>query len=161
MAWALSIVTRVTDSCAPGFMSHLLTVLKAYSEVEEPAWRLYDIAYLEKMAAMGLKSWLGMDVKLYQEVCGGCPCRTAVPQADPKGAGWTGSQKRPLEGRRPAVCWQFNDGGCTLEGDASSFTPVRSVGAVTPNVAAQVCLGQGRNRNLARVDRLMGTWTLW
>ena len=110
MASALSIVAWVTDSCAPGYMSHLLTVLKAYGEVEEPAWPCMT-AYLEKMAAMGLKSWLGMDVQLYQEVCGGRPRRTAVHQADPKGAGWTGSQKRPLEGRRPAVCWQFNDGG--------------------------------------------------
>ena len=28
--------------CTPGFMSHILTVLKAYVEVEDPAWRLYN-----------------------------------------------------------------------------------------------------------------------
>ena len=28
--------------CTPGFMSHMLTVLKAYVEVEDPAWRLYE-----------------------------------------------------------------------------------------------------------------------
>ena len=100
--------------CASGFMSHLLTVLKAYTEVEEPAWRLYDVAYREKMAAMGLKSWSGMDVQLYQEVCGGRPRRKATPQADMKGAAGTSNPKRPGEGRRPAVCWQFNDGGCTF-----------------------------------------------
>ena len=91
--------------CASGFISHLLIVLKAYSEVEEPAWRLDDVAY-KKMAAM--------DVQLYQEVCGGRPRRKAVSQADPKGTGGPGSPRRLLEGCRPAVCWQFNDGGCTF-----------------------------------------------
>ena len=31
-------------ACAPGFMAHMLTVLRAYCEVEGPAWRLYDVA---------------------------------------------------------------------------------------------------------------------
>ena len=52
---------------------HLLTVLRAYTEVEHPAWRLYDIAYRKKMAATGRKIWSGMDVQIYQEVCGGRP----------------------------------------------------------------------------------------
>ena len=37
--------------CAPGFMSHLVTVVKAYLEVEEPVWHLHNDAYREKMAA--------------------------------------------------------------------------------------------------------------
>ena len=34
--------------CTPGIMSHMLTVMKAFREVEDPAWRLYDEAYREK-----------------------------------------------------------------------------------------------------------------
>ena len=55
----------------PGFMAHMLTVLKAYTEVEDPAWWVYDEAFREKMAATGCKTWGGMDVQLYQEVCAG------------------------------------------------------------------------------------------
>ena len=42
------------------FMSHLVTVVKAYLEVEEPVWHLYDEAYREKMVATGVKQWKGM-----------------------------------------------------------------------------------------------------
>ena len=55
----------------PGFMSHLVTVMKAHSDVEDPAWRVYDEMFREKMASTGVRKWLGMDVKIYQEVCGG------------------------------------------------------------------------------------------
>lgn len=55
----------------PGFMAHMLTVhmltvLKAYTEVEDPAWRQYDDAFREKMAATGCKLWEGMDTQLYR-----------------------------------------------------------------------------------------------
>ena len=95
----------------PGFMSHMLVVLKAHAEVEEPAWRRYDIAFREKMAATGVRQWLGMDVKVYQEVCGGCPRKRAEPAGEKRGLPM--GAKRPMEGRRPVVCWQFNDGSCT------------------------------------------------
>jgi hypothetical protein len=36
-------------TCTVGFMAHEVTVLKAHMK---PAWRLYDEAYREKMAAM-------------------------------------------------------------------------------------------------------------
>ena len=94
--------------CTPGFMSHMLTVLKAYVEVEDPAWRLYDEAYREKMASTGVRLWPGMDVLVYQEVCGGRPRKSVGwPQVD-------GKQARPSVGtKRPAVCWQFNEGACS------------------------------------------------
>ena len=57
--------------CTPGFMSHLVTVVKAYLEVDEPVWHLYDEAYREKMATTEVKQWKGMDIGLYQEICGG------------------------------------------------------------------------------------------
>ena len=43
-----AIATKFPD-CTPGLMSHLLTILRAYTEVEDPAWWLYDIAYHEKL----------------------------------------------------------------------------------------------------------------
>ena len=36
--------------CTPGFMSHLLTEMKAYCEARQPAWQEYDVAFREKMA---------------------------------------------------------------------------------------------------------------
>ena len=100
--------------CTPGFMSHLLTVLKAYGEVEEPAWRLYDEAFREKMASTGTKTWSGMDVSLYQELCGGQPRKRAMgPQADGRGAATGSNAKRSLDSRKPVVCWQYNDGVCS------------------------------------------------
>ena len=89
-------------------MSHLLTVLKAFNEVEHPAWREYDEAYREKMASTGNKSWSGMDVTLYQELCASRQKQRSVPterRETPKG-------KRPLSGREH-VCWLFNDSVCT------------------------------------------------
>ena len=88
--------------CTPGFMSHLLTVLKAFNEVEHPAWREYDEAYREKMAN---KTWSGMDVTLYQELCGSRQKQRSMERREtPKG-------KRPLSGR-DHVCWLFNDSVC-------------------------------------------------
>ena len=59
--------------CTAGFTSHILVVFKAYEEVEEPAWRLYDEAYREKMASTVVRWWQGVDVQVYQETCGGLP----------------------------------------------------------------------------------------
>ena len=47
-----------------GMVSHLLVVVKAYLEVEEPGWR-------QKMAATGLRLWKEVDVHVFQETCGG------------------------------------------------------------------------------------------
>ena len=60
------------------------------------------------MALTGVKLWPGMDVLVYQEVCGGRPWKTVgLPQGDEKRAGLLGGTKRP------AVCWQFNEGSCS------------------------------------------------
>ncbi len=58
-------------SSTPGLLSHMLVVVRAAMEVEGLAWRAYDEVFREKMAAMGVKEWEGMDIQLYQEVCGG------------------------------------------------------------------------------------------
>ena len=50
-----AVMSSKFSDCTPGFMSHLLTVLKASMEVEDPAWRLYDEAYREKLTSTGVK----------------------------------------------------------------------------------------------------------
>ena len=59
-----------TLECTAGFMSHLLTVLKAFNDAEHPAWREYDEAFREKMASTGKKNWACRDVTLYEEAVG-------------------------------------------------------------------------------------------
>ena len=96
--------------CAPGFMSHLVTVVKAYLEVEEPVWRLYDEVYREKMAATGVKQWKGMDIGLYQEICGGRRRKWSSGTKKTERA----SSARPGTRRvtkRSRVCWDFNERG--------------------------------------------------
>ena len=95
--------------CAPGLMSHLVTVMKAYVEVEDPAWRVYDIAFREKMAATEVKEWKGMDIQLYQEVCGGRPRKRQLESARDGGRGAV------------AVCWKFNNGGVCRFGSKCKF----------------------------------------
>ena len=78
-------VAQKYPECTPGFMSHMLVVLKAFGEVEERGWRLYDEAFREKMASMGLKQWPRVNVHVYQEMCGGFPRKRAWSQ------GWQGA----------------------------------------------------------------------
>ena len=94
-----------------GFMSHMLVVLKAFKEIEEPGWRLYDEAFREKMAATGSRRWKGMDVQVYQETCGSLPRRCMIS--------WRETQqgrvlKRPLSSSHQKICWSFNDGICSF-----------------------------------------------
>ena len=107
-------------SCTLDFMSHQVTVLKAYMEVEDQAWRLYDEALREKMAAIGQKEWKGMDLALYQEICGGRQRKLTIP-AKGSEAGSSGRGKRPLTGKRPRVCWDFNQRGNCSFGKSCKF----------------------------------------
>ena len=96
--------------CTPGFMSHLVTVLKAYNEAEHPGWQEYDLAFREKMASIGRKDWAGMDVALYQEHCASRPRQHPTIE----------SGRDPARGKRPSsgcvkVCWLYNDGQCYLK----------------------------------------------
>ena len=100
--------------CAPGFMSHQLTVLKAHAEVDDPAWRIYDEAFRDKMASVAVREWKQMDVALYQEICGaGGRQRKQATQVD-DGRGARVVPKRPGGLKRPPVCWPFNDGQCSF-----------------------------------------------
>lgn len=102
----------------PGFMAHLVTVLKTYVEVEDPAWRQYDEAYREKMAATGCKLWEGMDVQLHQEICAARQRKLTPASAQGQQAGGEvrpGAKRLQRAGERTGVCWQFNAGrGCTF-----------------------------------------------
>ena len=48
----------------------MVTVYKAYVEVEDPAWCLYDEAYSEKVAAIGCREWNSL---VSGGVCGPVP----------------------------------------------------------------------------------------
>ena len=102
-------VAIANPASMPGFMAHMITVMKAYTEVEDPAWRSYDETFREKMAATGCRLWQGMDVQLYQEVCTG-RLRRKLPEQG--GSGLRTGVKRTGEERQMAVCWQYNGGGC-------------------------------------------------
>lgn len=99
-------------SCTSGLMSHLLVVLKAAMEVEGVSWRLYDEAFRDKMAAIGVREWAGMDVQLYQEICGSHPRKIVGQFHEGKGHGIVGVRRLGSE-KRPSVCWLFNEGKCT------------------------------------------------
>ena len=120
--YTAAMVTKFPD-CTPGLMSHLLTVLRAYSDVEDPAWHLYDIAYREKMAAQARRSGRAWMYRYTRRSVEADPRRRAIPQGEAKGATGATSTRRLTEARRPAVCWQFNKGGCTF-GRACKFPHV-------------------------------------
>jgi len=86
-------------------------------------------------------------------------CLTSYEAPDLKGTGGTGSPRRLLEGCRPAVCWQFKDGSCSLEGDTSSCIHVKFVGGHLKHCCPRM-LGPEISRNYARGTRQGGTWTL-
>ena len=105
----------------PGFMAHLLTVLRAYCEVDDPAWRLYDVAFREKMAATGVQMWTGADIQLYQEFCGGRSRRLPMPGGEarhpafPSSPSPSASLFPSASRKRPLVCWAFNANGCRFQ----------------------------------------------
>ena len=109
--------------CTPGFMSHMMVVLKASREVEDPAWRLYDEAYREKMASTGVRIWQGVDVQIYQETCGGFAHRQVERRVE--GRGGFGGTKRPREkpegSASPSICWLLNDKGSCPYGPKCRF----------------------------------------
>ena len=78
-----AMATKFPD-CTPGLMSHRLTVLRAYSEVEDPAWQLNDIAYRKKMAAMGQKMWSGMEYRYTRKSVEADPEGDQSPREKPK-----------------------------------------------------------------------------
>ena len=100
-------MSRHHPECTSGFLSHLLIVLKAFYEVEHPAWREYDEVYREKMVSTGERAWLGMDVALYQKLCASRQ-KLRSPQTERKEAPMG---KRPMSGRGN-MCWLYNDSRC-------------------------------------------------
>ena len=66
----LAAVSQKFPEAVAGMVGHLLVVVKAYLEVEEPGWRLYDEVFRTKMATTGVRLWKGVDVQVFQETCG-------------------------------------------------------------------------------------------
>ena len=97
-------MSKQYPNCAPGFLSHLLIVLKAFND---PAWREYDEAFREKMASTGQKAWAGMDLALYQELCASRQ-KMRSPQMERKDILSGSGGKQPASGRG-SVCWLYRD----------------------------------------------------
>ena len=115
-------------NCTAGFISHLLIVVKAFNEVEHPEWREYDEAYREKMASTGNKSWSGMDVALYQELCGSRQKQPLEKRELPRAT----EGKRPIsQGGTTSVGWIMMGPAHTIR--ASFHTCVSCVGGTTQN----------------------------
>ena len=126
----------------PGMMSHLLVVVRAASEVEGTAWRMYDEAFREKMAAKGIKEWEGMDVQLYQELCGG-RLRKVVGQVKDGKVSSVSGVKRVGQEKRPAVCWLFNEGKCVYSAKCKFPHVCELCGASHPKTR---CTGQSSKK---------------
>ena len=101
--------------CTPGFMSHMLTVLKAYNEAEFPGWREYDYAFRDKMASTGVRDWTKLDVHLYQEHCSSRPKQKSTQQPPQKFKKPEPRGKQPANDRPKWVCWDYNDSVCTRQ----------------------------------------------
>ena len=118
----------------------MLTVLKAYTEVEDSDWRVDDEAFREKMAATGCKMWGGMDVQLYQEVCAGKLRRKAPGgRSEPVGASGRRGLKQSGGERRAGECWQFRSAGSGMTA-GSSMTGDRTM---VPPTKCKPCMGRG------------------
>lgn len=105
----LAAMSKAFPESSPGLVSHMLVVVKAYLEVEDPGWRLYDEAFREKMAAKGTRVWKGVDVQIYQETCGGLFRKRLKVGEDKLGVRGV---KRQWKEEGQGVCWLFNEGVC-------------------------------------------------
>ena len=105
----MAAVSQKFPEAVAGMVGHLLVVVKAYLEVEEPGWRLYDEAFREKMAVTGVRLCKRVDVQVFQGMCGGLLMRSVKSGGESvKGRGL----KRVLRDKIQGTCWLFNEGTC-------------------------------------------------
>ena len=110
-------VSQKFPEAVAGMVGHLLVVVKAYLEVEEPGRRLYVEAFREKMAATEVRLWKRVDVQVFQGTCGGLLRRNVKSGVElVKGRG----VKRVLRNEIQGACWLFNEGTCRF-GTTSKF----------------------------------------
>ena len=53
----MAAIAKHDSDSIPEMLAYVLTFIKTQKEFEEPAWRLYDIAYRKKAAPTGNKTW--------------------------------------------------------------------------------------------------------
>lgn len=96
--------SKCYPECTADFIGHFLIVVEAFNEVEHPAMREYDEAYRGKIASTGNKSWSwsGMDVTLYQELCGLEQKQRLERKEIPRGTGGNG------------LCWGGTSLSCIM-----------------------------------------------
>ena len=130
-------MARHFPECTPGFMSHMLTVLKAYNETEFPGWREYDYAFRDKMASTGVRDWTKLDVHLYQAHCSSRPKQRSPQQQTQKV-----TNLMPIASNRPMIvrngCAGITTTRCARVNTANSPTNARSVDTTTQRGSALI-----------------------
>ena len=57
----VAVVAKKCPEMVPEMLAYVLIVMRAQWEYEEPAWRLYDVAFRDKAAATGNRKWSQID----------------------------------------------------------------------------------------------------
>jgi len=94
-----------------------------------------------------------MNVKVYQEIYGGCPRKGAGrPDAEGKAMVSSVGMKSPMEGWRPLVCWQFNEGVCSYDLKCKFHTFAKPAGSSTPRCNALQWEDKGRDKDSHKLE---------
>ena len=64
----IAVVAKKHPDMVPEMLAHMLIVMRAQREYEEPAWRLYDEAFRDKAAATGNRKWSQIDTHIYNQI---------------------------------------------------------------------------------------------
>ena len=70
----IAVVAKKHPDMVPEMLAYMLIVLRAQREYEDPAWRLYDEAFLDKAAATGNRKWSQIDTHIYNQIFTGRGC---------------------------------------------------------------------------------------
>ncbi len=131
----VAVRAKKSPEVVPEMLVYLLTIMRAQKEFEEPAWRLYDVAFREKAASTRNTQWSKIDPHLYNQVftgrarrvtfCTHCQatthtseeCKEAPPRKKVAVSGETGwgPSGSPSVEADTGICWQFNQGFCEYQ----------------------------------------------
>ena len=64
----IAVVAKKHPDMVPEMLAHMLIVMQAQREYEEPAWHLYDEAFRDKAVATGNRKWSQIDTYIYNQI---------------------------------------------------------------------------------------------
>ena len=139
----IAVVAKKHPDMVPEMLAHMLIVMRAQREYEEPAWRLYDEAFRDKAAATGNRKWSQIDTHIYNQIftgrarkrllCSHCSaathdteeCPTVRSQRKWRVEETSFGRLEDIPKGRKGICWDFNDGACKY-GDKCRFRHICS-----------------------------------